>query len=311
MQLRRAALPSLIILSEQPAPAPFEVITGIDLNSLSLMFDEKSEWDPVFSTTNTVASFQLPFAFPIDITQIEVSSHYSPRLAFSLAALPHTSITAQVGASSARLRRDAGDFATLEVPLGPATTDVEARKILLSFANMCVPLIPHLCAITDSAFRRSPFHSVNNDIFSGFLAATTAKAWGSFNLHGSANSESFSRVVRSRASSDILLLALARTAIGDVALTNIGFAVSTSLLGLQGLNARPTTVTDLDVAGGTNSYLEINGPQARRLPLRAPLKLSRSQSSLICTIRAISPSVQVRRWRLAFVSAAKRLALRT
>lgn len=58
---------------QQPAPAPFEVITAIDINSLSLIFDEKNEWDPAFSTSNTVASFQLPFAFPIDITQIEVS----------------------------------------------------------------------------------------------------------------------------------------------------------------------------------------------------------------------------------------------
>lgn len=52
--------------------------------------------------------------------------------------------------------------------------------------------------------------------------------------------------------------AVAGTAVGALNLVDIDFDVSTSLLGLQGLNARPATVSDLDVFHGYPDYLQIN-----------------------------------------------------
>lgn len=48
------------------------------------------------------------------------------------------------------------------------------------------------------------------------------------------------------------------TAIGALSLSDIPFVVDTSLLGLQGLNSRPATVSELDVVHGFSDYLQIN-----------------------------------------------------
>jgi hypothetical protein len=63
---RHVSLEAILILSLlQPAAADLEVINSITLNSLTLMFSESEPWAPSFSTDNTVAKFQLPFAFPV------------------------------------------------------------------------------------------------------------------------------------------------------------------------------------------------------------------------------------------------------
>lgn len=49
----------------QPAAANLQVINSITINSLSLFFDNSAPWAPMFSTNDTVATFQLPFAFPV------------------------------------------------------------------------------------------------------------------------------------------------------------------------------------------------------------------------------------------------------
>ncbi|GAA5937070.1 uncharacterized protein JCM15063_000146 [Sporobolomyces koalae] len=129
-------------------------------------------------------------------------------------------ITAGDSGSSSRSKRDQGDFALLSIPQNPAKTDVTARTILLQFQNV-------------------PFQSVNNGLFSSFVTQVTDDQSKTFTLHGAANT-------------------VAGTAVGALNLEDIAFSVSTSLLGLQGLNARPATVSDLDVYHGYTDYLQIN-----------------------------------------------------
>ncbi|BGP44010.1 hypothetical protein JCM10449v2_008067 [Rhodotorula kratochvilovae] len=188
-----------------PAAQNLEIINGITINSLTLQFSEADPWNPAFTTQDTVAAFSLPFAFPVDITSLK-SQIYS----------------GEGGASSSRRlgKRDEGDFALLDIPSNPARTDVEARTILLAFADV-------------------PFASVDNSRFSSFLVDVTDGESKAFTLHGAADT-------------------VAGTAVGALNLEGIAFSVSTSLLGLQGLNARPATVSDLDVYHGYSDYLQIN-----------------------------------------------------
>ncbi|SCV70806.1 BQ2448_3568 [Microbotryum intermedium] len=132
-----------------------------------------------------------------------------------------TTITAKTAGGGSRLaKRDAGDFATLAVPSGPVKTNVDTREIALTFANV-------------------PFRSTDNSAFSSFLTQTTDSSQVQLGLHGSADTT-------------------ASTAIGSLNLAGIDFDVTSPLLGLQGLNAQPTTVSDLDVFRGYTDYLQIN-----------------------------------------------------
>ncbi|GAA5914535.1 uncharacterized protein JCM6883_003197 [Sporobolomyces salmoneus] len=194
--IKQLAIPVIL-----PAAQNLQVINAITINRLTLQFSEENPWSPAFSTDDTVAAFSLPFAFPLDITNLA------------------SDITAGDPGSASR-KRDPGDFALLSIPSNPAKTDVTARTILLQFQNV-------------------PFKSVNNGGFSSFITQVTDDESKTFTLHGAANT-------------------VAGTAVGALNLDDIAFSVSTSLLGLQGLNARPATVSDLDVFHGYPDYLQIN-----------------------------------------------------
>lgn len=191
-----------------PAAQNLQIINAITIPSLTLQFSEQDPWNPAFTTTTTTAAFSLPFAFPVDITNLA------------------SQIYAADGAGAARSRsrlakRAEGDFALLDIPGIPVRTDVTARTIQLDFENV-------------------PFASVDNGAFSNFLVDVTDDESKTFTLRGSADT-------------------VAGTAIGALNLEDIAFSVQTSLLGLQGLNARPATVSDLDVFRGYSDYLQING----------------------------------------------------
>lgn len=111
------------------------------------------------------------------------------------------------------------DFAQLAISKGPATTDVQTRIIHLTFQN-------------------TPLQSLNNVVFNDFLAATTMSSSQTVTLSGSANAD-------------------ANTAVGLLSLVDIKFSVQTAIAGLQGLNARPVTVANLDVNHGYPDYLLI------------------------------------------------------
>jgi hypothetical protein len=114
------------------------------------------------------------------------------------------------------------DFAELVVPQSPTTTDVAARIIHLLFNSI-------------------PFASFGNkhNVFSDFVAATTLGTEQTLSLTGAANAQ-------------------ANTGIGVLSLTGIEFSVNSTIAGLQGLNARPVSVSNLDVASGTPQFLTIN-----------------------------------------------------
>ena len=112
-------------------------------------------------------------------------------------------------------------FAQLIIPKGPSTTDVETRIIHLTFGDI-------------------PFavFGDKHSVFQQFLAATTRNERQSFTLQGVANTD-------------------AQTAVGLLSLRDIEFNVETSIAGLQNLNARPATVSDLDVNHGFPDFLLI------------------------------------------------------
>jgi hypothetical protein len=112
-------------------------------------------------------------------------------------------------------------FAVLALPKAPSTTDVETRVITLTFSNV-------------------PFAVSNGQesVFDTFIAATTVGSTETLHLSGAANAD-------------------ASTAVGVLSLSGIEFAVDTSIKGLQGLNAKPVTVSNLDVNHGFPDFLQI------------------------------------------------------
>jgi hypothetical protein len=112
-------------------------------------------------------------------------------------------------------------FGQLAIPKGPSTTDVGARIIHLKFGN--VPL-----EVSDGG------HST----FEQFIAATTVGSKETLALSGSADAD-------------------ANTAVGLLSLKNIAFSVNSDIAGLQGLDARPVTISNLDVNHGFPDFLLI------------------------------------------------------
>ncbi|KAH8979124.1 hypothetical protein EDB92DRAFT_1821158 [Lactarius akahatsu] len=126
-------------------------------------------------------------------------------------------------------------FSELIIPKGPAFTDVQQRIVHLKFSDV-------------------PFSGFGDqrEAFQQFLASTTTSTNQTMGLSGKADTD-------------------ADTAIGLLSLTDIDFSVTTSIAGLQGLSAKPTLVTSLDVNHGFPDYLLIKvnsslfNPSGRRL----------------------------------------------
>ncbi|WFD30560.1 hypothetical protein MSPP1_001581 [Malassezia sp. CBS 17886] len=184
---------SLSVKTELP-PRRFNVLKAVTLNQLSLFFNKDDQWNPKTFSSDTEAPFFLPFAFPLDI---------------------------QHAGGTFIQRYLSSDNAVLDVPMSPATTDVQKRIMTLKFANVPFAVKPD-----------------KQKIFSQFLADTTADKNVTFGLHGNAN-------------------AVANTAAGAVTISDIPFDLNTTLAGLQNLGVRPVVSSDLDVKRGTKDYLEI------------------------------------------------------
>lgn len=112
-------------------------------------------------------------------------------------------------------------FAQLAIPKGPSSTDVQNRIIHLSFENV-------------------PFDVFGDghSTFERFLAATTIGAEQTIRLSGTATAD-------------------ASTAVGLLSLSGISFSVDSTIKGLQGLNTKPVTVSNLDVNHGFPDFLLI------------------------------------------------------
>jgi hypothetical protein len=84
---------------------------------------------------------------------------------------------------------------------------------------------------------------------------------------------------------------LTSTAIGLLSLEAIAFSVETSVLGLQGLNARPATVANLDVFHGFPTYLQINGSLLTSShSIKPPSDAPHPQPTRPCSTPVTSPS---------------------
>ena len=112
-------------------------------------------------------------------------------------------------------------FAEPVIPEAPSITDVQSRIIYMIFSNV-------------------PFavFGDKHSVFENFVSATTMGTEETLGLSGAAN-------------------AAASTAVGVLSLSSIGFAVDSSIAGLQGLTAKPATVANLDVNHGYSDYLLI------------------------------------------------------
>ncbi|PFH51992.1 hypothetical protein AMATHDRAFT_74502 [Amanita thiersii Skay4041] len=116
---------------------------------------------------------------------------------------------------------EGNSIAQLRVPKGPSTTDVGNRIIHLGFNDIPFSVFDD----QHSSFRH-------------FLSSTTMGDKQKIQLSGSANAD-------------------ADTAVGLLSLQGITFAVDTEIPGLQGLNAVPPKVTNLDVSQGFPDFLLI------------------------------------------------------
>ncbi|KAG1896026.1 uncharacterized protein F5891DRAFT_1165745 [Suillus fuscotomentosus] len=116
---------------------------------------------------------------------------------------------------------DGQSFAELVIPWGPSTTDVQNRIIYLTFSDV-------LFAV----------YSEQHETFQSFVAAMTLGSLQMLTLSGVANTD-------------------ASTAVGVLSLVDIEFSVQSTIVGLQGLKAKPASVANLDINHGYSDYLLI------------------------------------------------------
>ncbi|KDQ57731.1 hypothetical protein JAAARDRAFT_69819 [Jaapia argillacea MUCL 33604] len=100
---------SLQVATFLPNQGPLSIIKSITLNQMELLFTSDTAYDPSSGSNSTDAAFQLPFAFPVDITALE---------------------------QNITVGYDGQSFAELVIPKGPATTDVQQRIIHLTFNDI-------------------------------------------------------------------------------------------------------------------------------------------------------------------------------
>ncbi|KAJ7072466.1 hypothetical protein C8F01DRAFT_1299136 [Mycena amicta] len=112
-------------------------------------------------------------------------------------------------------------IAQLAIPKGPATTDVDSRIIHLTFNNVPFAAVDGMHSQLTVSLRIPP---VGKQV--------------TLELSGTASAD-------------------AKTAVGVLGLTGIDFSVDSTIHGLQGLNAKPVTVANLDVSHGFSDYLLI------------------------------------------------------
>ncbi len=83
------------------APSPIEPIKGIDIDYLSLVFDQEQPWNPVTFSQALTGQIGLPFGFSLDIisTSNEIGLTYANQTVANIAGafsqLDHSSLARQ------------------------------------------------------------------------------------------------------------------------------------------------------------------------------------------------------------------------
>lgn len=167
----------------------------------------------------TIGLNELQLLFTKDTAYSPSASSQSTDAAFSLPFGFPLDITALE--QTINIGFEGTPFAQLVLPKAPSKTDVSQRIIHLTFDNV-------------------PFavSSDQHSTFDKFLAATTVGKTQTIHLSGSANAD-------------------AQTAVGLLTLEGIEFSLDSSIAGLQGLNAKPVLVNNVEINHGFPNYLLI------------------------------------------------------
>ncbi|KAG6878541.1 hypothetical protein C0993_004439 [Termitomyces sp. T159_Od127] len=167
----------------------------------------------------TIGLNELQLLFTEDTAYSPLASSRSTDAAFTLPFGFPLDITALE--QTINIGFEGTSFAQLVLPKAPSKTDVSQRIIHLTFDNV-------------------PFavSSDQHSTFDKFLAATTIGKTQTIHLSGSANAD-------------------ARTAVGLLTLDGITFSLDSSVEGLQGLNAKPVLVNNVEINHGFPDYLLI------------------------------------------------------
>ncbi|KAH0589321.1 hypothetical protein H2248_005083 [Termitomyces sp. 'cryptogamus'] len=168
---------------------------------------------------NTIGLNELQLLFTKDTAYSPSASSQSTDAAFTLPFGFPLDITALE--QTLTIGFEGTSFAQLALPKAPSKTDVEKRIIHLTFNN--VPF----AVFADQHLT-----------FDKFLAATTVGKTETIHLSGSATAD-------------------AKTAVGLLTLEGIEFSVDSPIDGLQGLNAKPVSVHNVDINHGFPDYLLI------------------------------------------------------
>ncbi|KIL68938.1 hypothetical protein M378DRAFT_21838 [Amanita muscaria Koide BX008] len=116
---------------------------------------------------------------------------------------------------------EGASVAQLKIPKGPGVTDLQKRIVSMKFINV-------------------PFTVLDDQhsSFDRFLTSTTLGKQEELQISGAANVD-------------------AQTAVGLISLQNITFGVNSQIFGLEGLDALPPTISQLDINHGYSNYLLI------------------------------------------------------
>ncbi|GJJ76993.1 hypothetical protein EMPS_09352 [Entomortierella parvispora] len=189
-----SAFSTLTMNVSLPSIGKQELITNITMKTMTLDFTGGNPYSVMTSSDDIEANFHIPFSFPLEITQVAESMAIQ---------LPQGS-----------------DVASLNIPLGPATT-LSPGLLKTGYSNIALNV-----------------ESGAHEAFDQFSKVLTTGTGVTFYLAGTADT-------------------VASTAAGDVKIPGIAVSVPSTLAGMN-LNAGGASITDIVISGGTPDYLVIN-----------------------------------------------------
>lgn len=138
-----------------PNQGVLNIIESITLDELELLFTEDTAYNPSTSSNLTTAAFTIPFAFPIDIVELQQTIDVSS---------------------------GGQNFAQLAIPQGPSTTDVDTRIISLTFSDVPFQVIDGAESTFDDFLAATTVGSNVTMGLSGTVDASASTAVGTLSL---------------------------------------------------------------------------------------------------------------------------------
>ncbi|TFK54041.1 hypothetical protein OE88DRAFT_1732763 [Heliocybe sulcata] len=148
---------SLEVASSLPNQGVLDIIKSITLNQMTLLFSEDAPYGPTSGSNSTDAAFQIPFAFPINITSLE---------------------------QNITVGYQGQNFAELVIPRGPGTTDVDSRIIHLAFDDVPFAVFDNQHATFDQFVASTTMSQTQTMSLSGNANTDAETAVGLLSLTG-------------------------------------------------------------------------------------------------------------------------------